>query len=39
MAEAEFRFAVKAFPDPKFAEMIREWGGRLQFPFDQLETA
>ncbi|QCK88195.1 beta-hydroxyacyl-ACP dehydratase [Phreatobacter aquaticus] len=39
IAEAEIRFAVKAFPDPKFAQMIREWGGRLQFPFDQLETA
>lgn len=39
VAEAEIRFAVKAFPDPAFAGMIREWGGRLQFPFDKLAAA
>lgn len=39
VAEAEIKFAVKAFPDPKFAVMIREWGERLQFPFAQLQPA
>jgi 3-hydroxyacyl-[acyl-carrier-protein] dehydratase len=39
VAEAEIKFAVKTFPDPKFAAMIREWGERLQFPFEKLETA
>lgn len=39
VAEAEIRFAVKTFPDPKFALMIREWGGRLAFPFEALEQA
>ena len=39
VAEAEIKFAVKTFPDPKFATMIREWGERLQFPFDALEAA
>lgn len=33
VAEARIKFAVKAFPDPKFGRMIREWGERLQFPF------
>lgn len=33
VAEAEIRFAVKAFPDPAFAKMVREWGERLAFPF------
>jgi 3-hydroxyacyl-[acyl-carrier-protein] dehydratase len=35
VAEAEIRFAVKPFPDPAFAAMVREWGERLAFPFDQ----
>lgn len=35
VAEAEIRFAVKAFPDPAFAAMVREWGERLAFPFDK----
>jgi len=39
VAEAEIRFAVKTFPDPKFAQMIREWGERLEFPFEKLAAA
>jgi 3-hydroxyacyl-[acyl-carrier-protein] dehydratase len=39
VAEAEIKFAVKTFPDPKFAAMIREWGERLQFPFEKLVAA
>lgn len=39
VAEAEIRFAVKAFPDPTFATMIRAWGERLEFPFEKLEPA
>lgn len=39
VAEAEIKFAVKTFPDPKFALMIREWGERLEFPFEKLEAA